>query len=89
MQAANPVGLLPNLDSFVNQSVVKQYGFGYNVAKAKAFLKASGYHGQKLTLEVPDGWTDWMAAIQIISQELNARRHQGQPDLPVGQRPHV
>ena len=36
------------------------------------FLKASGYHGQKLTLEVPDGWTDWMAAIQIISQQLNA-----------------
>ena len=38
---------------------------------AKTFLKASGYQGQKLTLEVPDGWTDWMAAIQIISQELN------------------
>ncbi len=71
VQAANPVGLLPNLDNFVNQSAVKKYGFGYNVSKAKAFLKASGYHGQKLTLEVPDGWTDWMAAIQIISQELN------------------
>ena len=71
VKAANPVGLLPNLDSFLNQSVVKQYGFSYNLGKAKAFLKASGYHGQKLTLEVPDGWTDWMAAIQIISQELN------------------
>ena len=70
--AANPTGLLPNLDSFINSSVVKQYGFSYNVAKAKSFLKASGYKGQKLTLEVPDGWTDWMAAIQVISSELQA-----------------
>ena len=89
VEGANPVGLLPNLDSFLNQSAVNKYGFSYNVGKAKAFLKASGYHGQKLTLEVPDGWTDWMAAIQIISQQLNQRRHQGQPDLPVGQRPDV
>ncbi len=71
VEGANPVGLLPNLDSFLNQSAVHKYGFSYNVGKAKAFLKASGYHGQKLTLEVPDGWTDWMAAIQIISQQLN------------------
>jgi len=70
--AANPTGLLPNLDSFVNNSVVKQYGFSYNVAKAKAYLKASGYSGQKLTIEVPDGWTDWMAAIQVIAGALNS-----------------
>ena len=55
----------------------------------QAVPQGSGYKGQKLTLEVPDGWTDWMAAIQNISQELNAHRHQGQPHLPVGQCPHL
>ncbi len=55
----------------MNANVVKQYGFSYNPSMAKTFLKESGYKGQKLTLEVPDGWTDWMAAIQIISQQLN------------------
>jgi peptide/nickel transport system substrate-binding protein len=72
VKPANPTGLLPNLDSFINQSVVKQYGFSYNPSMAKTFLKESGYKGQTLTLQVPDGWTDWMAAIQIISQQLNA-----------------
>ncbi|HYA45855.1 MAG TPA: ABC transporter substrate-binding protein [Acidimicrobiales bacterium] len=72
VEAANPTGLMPNLASFINQGIVKQYGFSYNPAKAKAFLKASGYAGQKLTLEVPDGWTDWMAAIQVIASDLNA-----------------
>jgi peptide/nickel transport system substrate-binding protein len=71
VRAANPTGLLPNLDSFVDPSVVKQYGVSYSPAKAKSLLKASGYHGQALTIEVPDGWTDWMAAIQVIAQDLN------------------
>jgi peptide/nickel transport system substrate-binding protein len=72
VKAANPVGLLPNLNSFVNSSVVSKYGFSYNPGEAKMLLKESGYKGQTLTLQVPDGWTDWMAAIQIISQQLNA-----------------
>jgi peptide/nickel transport system substrate-binding protein len=71
VKAANPTGLLPNLDSYVNANVVKQYGFSYDPSMAKTLLKESGYKGQKVTLEVPDGWTDWMAAIQIISQQLN------------------
>lgn len=72
VRAANPVGLLPNLDSYISPSVVKKYGFSYNPAQAKADLRAAGYKGQAITLEVPDGWTDWMAAIQIISKQLNA-----------------
>jgi len=70
---ATPTGLLPNLASagFVSQSVVSQYGFSYNPAKAKQFLAASGYHGQAITLQVPDGWTDWMQGIQVIQQELS------------------
>ena len=82
VKAANPTGLLPNLDPYINSSVVKQYGFSYNPGKAKTLLKESGYKGQKLTLEVPDGWTDWMAAIQIISQHLNAVGIQVSPIYP-------
>jgi peptide/nickel transport system substrate-binding protein len=72
VKQANPVGLLPNLDSFLNPKVVSQYGFNYNPTLAKKYLAASGYKGQTVTLEVPDGWTDWMAAIQNISSQLNA-----------------
>jgi peptide/nickel transport system substrate-binding protein len=70
--AANPTGLLPNLNSYINQSVVKQYGFSYNPALARQYLAKSGYNGRTLTLQVPDGWTDWMASIQVIAQQLNA-----------------
>jgi peptide/nickel transport system substrate-binding protein len=69
---AGPTGLLPNLSSWVNPAVVSQYGFSYNVAKAKAFLARSGYNGTPLTIETPDGWSDWMAASQDISSQLDA-----------------
>lgn len=72
VQTANPTGLLPNLKSYINQSAVKKYGFKYNPSLAKKYLKKSGYKGQKLTLEVPTGWTDWEAAIDVIAQDLNA-----------------
>jgi peptide/nickel transport system substrate-binding protein len=71
-KAANPTGLLPNLDPYISQSVVSKYGFTYNPALAKKYLATSGYKGQALTLEVPDGYTDWMAGIVIISSELKA-----------------
>ncbi len=72
VQTANPTGLLPNLDSFIDQSAVSKYGFSYNPTLAKKYLKASGYKGQKLTIEVPEGWTDWMAGIDSIASDLNA-----------------
>src|SRR6516225_8622133 len=69
---ATPTGLLPTLNQYVDQSVVAQNGFSYNPAKAKQFLAQSGYHGQAITLQVPDGWTDWMQGISVIQQELSA-----------------
>jgi peptide/nickel transport system substrate-binding protein len=71
-RAANPTGLLPTLNSYINQSVVSANAFSYNVAKAKQFLAQSGYHGQAITLQVPDGWTDWMQGVQVIQSELKA-----------------
>jgi len=72
VQAANPTGLLPNLNSYIDQGMVSKYGFKYDPALAKHYLAMSGYKGQALTLQVPDGWTDWMAAIQVLSQQLGA-----------------
>ena len=79
---ANPTGLLPNLNSFINQGVLSKYGYKYNPALAKQYLAKSGYHGQSITIEVPDGWTDWMAGIQVISQDLNAVGIKATPIYP-------
>jgi peptide/nickel transport system substrate-binding protein len=68
---ANPTGLLPNLDPYIPASM-KQYEFGYNPAKAKAFLAKSGYKGTPVTIQDPDGWTDWNSATDLIVQELKA-----------------
>jgi len=68
---ANPVGLLPNLDPFIPASV-KHLEFSYNPAKAKAYLAASGYKGTAVTIQDPDGWTDWNSATDLIVQELKA-----------------
>jgi len=68
---STPTGLLPTLNQYVDQSVVAQHGFSYNPAKAKQFLAQSGYKGQAITLQVPDGWTDWMQGISVIQQELS------------------
>ena len=79
--AANPTGLLPVWSKYIDKNVVKQYGFSYSLNKAKAMLKAAGYKdvnddgyvekkdGSKLNLSiiVPNGWSDWMTAIQIVA----------------------
>jgi len=82
VSAANPTGLLPNLKQYVSSSVVKKYGFTYSPSQAKMYLAESGYKGQTLTIEVPDGWTDWMSADQIIASELNAVGIHVDPILP-------
>jgi peptide/nickel transport system substrate-binding protein len=71
-EPAGPTGLLPNLSSYVNSGVVSKYGFSYNPTLAKQYLAKSGYSGQNITLEVPDGWTDWMAGTQVIEQDAAA-----------------
>src|ERR1700733_2123171 len=71
-EAANPTGLLPGLSSFVNQGVVSADAPTYNPTTAKSYLAKSGYHGQSITLQVPDGWSDWMDATTVIKDELQA-----------------
>jgi peptide/nickel transport system substrate-binding protein len=58
----------------------RRLGFKFDTAKAKSMLAAAGYKAGsdgmvtnkdgsalKLTLEVPDGWSDWMAAENSIA----------------------
>lgn len=80
VQAANPTGLLPTWDKYVDKAAVKKYGTTYSPSNAKSLLTKAGYKmgsdgyfrnkdGSKIDLEiiVPNGWTDWMAAIQSIA----------------------
>jgi peptide/nickel transport system substrate-binding protein len=83
---ASPTGLLPIWNKWVNKSYVSKYGFSYNVTKAKALLAAAGYKdtngdgyvenkdGSKIDLSIvcPNGWSDWMTAIQVIADSAKA-----------------
>jgi peptide/nickel transport system substrate-binding protein len=82
VKKANPTGLLPIWDKYLDQSVVQAKGFSFDTAKAKQMLAAAGYKdangdgyvenkdGSKIDLKlaVPNGWSDWMTAIQIIGK---------------------
>jgi peptide/nickel transport system substrate-binding protein len=69
---STPTGLLPTLNSFIDQNVVSQNATTYDPNKAKQLLASSGYNGRTLTLEAPQGWSDWNSAQTVIAQELNA-----------------
>jgi peptide/nickel transport system substrate-binding protein len=80
--AADPTGLLPVWDKYIDKAQTKALGVTFNTAKAKADLAAAGYKvGSdgfvtnkdgtpiKLNLEVPDGWSDWMEAENLIAAD--------------------
>ena len=89
--AADPTGLLPEWSKYVDSAQVKAIGATFNLAKAKSDLAAAGYKlgsdgfvtnkdGSPITLnlEVPDGWSDWMEAENLIAADAKARRDQHQ-----------
>jgi len=82
---ASPSGLLPTWKKWINSSLVAKYGFKYNVAQAKALLTNAGYSkdasgmfknkdGSAINLEisVPQGWSDWEAARDMIITSAKA-----------------
>ncbi|GGS68065.1 ABC transporter substrate-binding protein [Planobispora rosea] len=96
VKPASPTGLLPQWEQFVDQGVVGQSGFSYDVGKAKKMLADAGYRdrdgdglvenkdGSKIDLSiiVPSGWTDWMEAIRVISASAKEAGISVTPDFP-------
>ena len=93
---ASPTGLLPIWDKWVDQKVVKQYGFSYNAATAKQILADAGYKdtngdgfvenkdGSPIDLKIvcPNGWSDWMTSIQVIADSAKAVGIKITPEFP-------
>jgi peptide/nickel transport system substrate-binding protein len=82
---ANQTGIVrPTFDASLNQSALSSWGNGYDPAKAKSLLASAGYHmsggvmtnaaGQKLKLTVINigDYSDWVASMQVIQQNLKA-----------------
>jgi len=93
---ANPTGLLAVWDQYVDQALVDQLGFSYSTEDAIAMLAAAGYvdvdgdgyvdnlDGSPIALEliVPNGWTDWMESIRVISDGAKAAGINIEPAFP-------
>lgn len=96
VKKANPTGLLPNWDQFVDQAVVDKLGFSYDPDMAKKLLADAGYKdtdgdgfvealdGSKIELKVvvPNGWTDWMESIRVIANGCQAAGINLNPEFP-------
>jgi peptide/nickel transport system substrate-binding protein len=91
---ANQTGIVtPTFSSSLDSSALASWGNGYNVTKAKALLASAGYHmgsggimqnaaGQKLAFTVINigDYSDWVASMQVIQQDLKAVGIQLNPD---------
>jgi peptide/nickel transport system substrate-binding protein len=82
---ASPTGLLPTWNKYADPKLVKTLGFKYDPAGAKQLLEKNGYKldssgmfmnkdGSKIDLDisVPQGWSDWEAARDMIISSAKA-----------------
>ena len=86
VEAADPTGLLPLWDDYIDHDLVAEEGFSYSADRAVEILEDAGYQDEdgdgyvetpdgdpiSLTLEVPAGWTDWMEAANVIASNAQA-----------------
>ena len=83
---ANQTGVVtPTFSSLLDSQALASWGSGYDAAKAKSLLASAGYHlgsdgimtnavGQKLQFTVINigDYSDWVASMQVIQQDLRA-----------------
>jgi peptide/nickel transport system substrate-binding protein len=85
VKAADPTGLLPTWEKYIDTAQRDALGFKYDPARTKSILAAAGYKtggdgfvtakdgsAVKLTIMVPSGWSDWEAARDVIVASLKA-----------------
>jgi len=82
---ASPTGLLPTWSKYIDKAAVAANGFKYDTADAASLLTKAGYpkdssgmfenkDGSKIDLDlsVPQGWSDWEAARDMIVSSAKA-----------------
>jgi len=81
---ANPTGLLPTWDRYIDQAVLSEHGYQFEPSQAAAMLADAGYEDNdgdgfvedkngnpfEFKLNVPAGWTDWEEASRSIASDL-------------------
>lgn len=86
VQKADPTGLLPIWDKYIDKSVVGELGPTYNTSEAKSILSTAGYRDTNgdgfvenkdgspisLKLATPSGWTDWNESARVISESAKS-----------------
>src|SRR5271157_83771 len=85
VQASTPGGLPPALSQYDDTVVQMKLGYHFDTATAQQMLAAAGYKTGAdgfvankdgspiiLTVTCPNGWTDWMAAINVIASSAQA-----------------
>ncbi len=91
---ANQAGIVtPTFSSWLDTSLASQHSYSYNPAKAKQLLASAGFRlgsdgimanaqGQKLSFSVINigDYSDWVASMQVIQQNLKAVGIQLSPD---------
>jgi peptide/nickel transport system substrate-binding protein len=91
---ANQAGIVtPTFSSWLDNSLTSKYNYSYNTAKAKQLLASAGFtmgsdgimansKGQKLAFTVINigDYSDWVASMQVITQNLKAIGIQLTPD---------
>ena len=80
----NQTGVLsPTFDSWIDKAQADTYGYKFDVAKAQGLLQQAGFtkgssgifqdsSGKKLSLSIINiaGYTDWVASVQVIQDNL-------------------
>lgn len=96
VQKANPTGLLPIWDKYIDKGVVDDLGPTFNTGEAKNILSAAGYNDTNgdgfvenkdgspisLKLATPSGWTDWNESARVISESAKAAGIQVTSETP-------
>lgn len=96
VEPADPTGLLPIWDEYVDETVVGELGYRFDTARARAMLAEAGYRDTtgdgfvegldgaaiELTLATPAGWTDWNESARVIADSAKSAGIAITPEAP-------